>query len=578
MKLKLLILYLFAIYSLGNSQVLLLKDTAPGTDFGNPNNFIEINGNLIFTSNLTLFKTDGTSVNTNTILSNGNLSLRDFGEIFPSLVSPNEIIAVAQLPTQDRELYKINISNGNILNFDINPNSASSNPTRVTVVNISGIPYLIFRADGGATGVELYTFNRNSETVTLAQDYVNGNGDFTPDSFFEYASDNSVLFSGITPADGRELYKYDGNNIIYIKNIGFNQLDSNPNNFVELNGEFYFRANDNTAIWKTDGKSSGTVSVRDFSGLTSGSVRRILDYSVGNELYFVAFAINGSNPGLTLWKTDGTTVGTTFVKTLSTNGYQIQNQFDFNGYHYYTLDSGSDSVDLWRTDGTANGTTLVDTDPTTTDPNYPSGFTEIGGRVYFAANRAVTGRELFAITPTGSITLAANINPGNADSNPRDFLEYNGKIYFRADDGTHGIELWSYDLTNFTASLVDDIEVGSGSSSPVPRYVFNDVMYIDAFRSDVGREPFMYQDPTLSTNSPKEVNSFKLYPNPATEAFEIASQIPVETVTITDISGKVVKQFNEALNQYNVTDITSGIYFIKIVSGTSEEILKLVKN
>ena len=577
MKLKLLILCLFTLCTATKAQVQLLKDTAPGTTFGNPNNFMEVNGNVIFTSDLTLWKTDGTSTNTNTILSNGNLTLRDFSSIYPSLVNPNEIIAVAQQVTQNRELYKINILNGSATNYDINPGSPSSVPTTVRRASISGVPYLFFSADGGSTGVELYTFNRNTETVSLIQDYVPGTGDFAPANFFEYTSDNSVLFSGFTPTDGRELYKYDGNNIIYVKNISLNQLDSNPNNFVEFNGEFYFRARDNTAIWKTDGTTAGTVSVRDFSGLTSGAVRRILNYSVGNALYFVAFALNGSNTGLTLWKTDGTTLGTTFVKELSNIGYQVQNQFDFNGFHYFTLDSGTDSVELWRTDGTANGTTLVDTDPTTTDPNFPSGFTEVGNRIYFTANRTVTGRELFALTSTGSVVLAANINPGNADSNPRDFMEYNGKLYFRADDGTHGVELWSYDLTNFTAALVEDIEVGSGSSSPVPRYVFNDVLYIDAFRSDVGRELFIYQDPTLSNEAPDDLVSFKLYPNPTTNSFEVQSQLPIDKVSITDLSGKRVKEFTQPLASYDIAELHTGIYFVTVKSNNKEQTIKLIK-
>lgn len=570
MKLKLLILCLFTLCIATNAQVQLLKDTAPGTTFGNPNNFMEVNGNLIFTSDLTLWKTDGTSTNTNTILSNGNLSLRDFSSIFPSLVNPNEIIAVAQQVTQNRELNKINIVNGSATNYDINPGSASSNPTNLTEATISGIPYLFFSADGGSTGVELYKFNRNTETATLVQDFEPGVTDFSPTNLFDYSTDNSILFSGETSANGRELYKYDGNTISLLKDLNSNG-SSFPRIFNLCNGKAYFVAladNNQSYIYETDGTSSGTVLIT--------SAQFASDFYVYNDsLYFTNLLSNDYY----LFKLDCQTNQLTTMALLADEliNSSINNYFEFNGYLYFVVDPFDNSPELWRTDGTPSGTLMVDVDPTTTVGSDPSEFTEINGSIYFTATRTVTGRELFRITPTGSIALVANINPGNSDSNPRDFLEYNGKIYFRADDGTHGIELWSYDLTNFTASLVDDIEVGAGNGSPIPRYVFNNKLYIDAFRSGVGRELFTYQDPTLSNKSPDDLVSFKFYPNPTTNSFEITSQAPVELVTITDISGKEIKSFIGQKFEYDISNLTKGIYFVKVKSNGKVNIVKLVK-
>lgn len=51
---------------------------------------------------------------------------------------------------------------------------------------------------------------------------------------------------------------------------------------------------------------------------------------------------------------------------------------------------------------------------------------------------------LSALFP-GIIALIADINPGGANSLPRDFAVFNNKLYFRTDDGLYGEELWVCD-------------------------------------------------------------------------------------------------------------------------------------
>jgi ELWxxDGT repeat protein len=70
------------------------------------------------------------------------------------------------------------------------------------------------------------------------------------------------------------------------------------------------------------------------------------------------------------------------------------------------------------------------------------------GKVYFQANSASAGFEVWEYDGTNAPTLLLDINSGAASSSPKDFLVYNSKLYFSADDGTNGRQLWVYDGIN----------------------------------------------------------------------------------------------------------------------------------
>src|SRR5205085_12705212 len=85
----------------------------------------------------------------------------------------------------------------------------------------------------------------------------------------------------------------------------------------------------------------------------------------------------------------------------------------------------------------------------------PRDFMEFGGKVYFSAERADVGNELFRIDQ-GQPVLVDDAVPGIAASYPGDMTAYKNAIYMRAFDPTHGSELFRYDGT--TRTLVADID------------------------------------------------------------------------------------------------------------------------
>lgn len=83
----------------------------------------------------------------------------------------------------------------------------------------------------------------------------------------------------------------------------------------------------------------------------------------------------------------------------------------------------------------------------------------------------------------------------------------------------------------------------------------------------------------LSTDEYSFQNALTIYPNPTNEYFKVekSSNVNIESIKIYNISGKLVKEFTES-ERYNVSDLNSGFYFLRIKTDKSQTIKKLVKS
>jgi len=74
------------------------------------------------------------------------------------------------------------------------------------------------------------------------------------------------------------------------------------------------------------------------------------------------------------------------------------------------------------------------------------------------------------------------------------------------------------------------------------------------------------------------------YPNPATTSFVIRTEAGVSEkrmVTITDLSGRVVKTFvmpSSGVETVATNDLSNGTYFIRMTSATHAEVARIVVN
>jgi len=190
-------------------------------------------------------------------------------------------------------------------------------------------------------------------------------------------------------------------------------------------------------LWRTDGTAEGTVTVTDhFPWLLTGSRD------------FVFFA---SGDGL--WRSDGTQAGTLFLKPLS---FALTIRFDNRLSDMRGTDSGvyfdastSDAgVEPWFSDGTPEGThRIADVNPGTPS-SYPQSAVWFGGRLYFFANDAQNGWQLWRANDAGEdarrLTDLANPVPpfGRSDESPFSVGSGPNGIVFAAGDLEHGVELW----------------------------------------------------------------------------------------------------------------------------------------
>lgn len=83
----------------------------------------------------------------------------------------------------------------------------------------------------------------------------------------------------------------------------------------------------------------------------------------------------------------------------------------------------------------------------------------------------------------------------------------------------------------------------------------------------------------LSTDEYSFQNALTIYPNPTNEYFKVekSNNVNIESIKIYNISGKLVKEFTES-ERYNVSDLNSGFYFLRIKTVKSQTIKKLVKS
>lgn len=77
----------------------------------------------------------------------------------------------------------------------------------------------------------------------------------------------------------------------------------------------------------------------------------------------------------------------------------------------------------------------------------------------------------------------------------------------------------------------------------------------------------------LSDNN-NENDKFLLFPNPVTDQFSIKSDQPVLAIFITDMNGRILKDYSsQDTNAFNVSEITAGMYFL-IIEKENGQILK----
>lgn len=446
--------------------------------------------------------------------------------------------------------------------MDIRSGTDASSPSRLTVFKNK---LVFFATDGNVApgnGYELWSLD-TAGVLELIYNIGPGtaSSNFASDNIRIAIAAGRLIFPANDGTNGNELYSWDGVNApVLAKDINpAAGTGSNPADLVALNNKVYFAANNGTAgneLWEYDPVYGTARMLKDINPLGSSNPVNLMVYN--GKLYFSAFE---TTAGTELYVYDPATDETEIAADIypGANGSTPQSMVLVAGRMYFTATESVYGRELYSITNTTvkrhtdlnlnNGNSL-----NTASTNQKLIGT-LNNMVYFSGNTSSTSPQLFKFDPKTEMTsLVYDINPlGSAT--PISFTPFNNKLYFSARTEQYGRELWSYDGMN-APMMVADIDTGVGNSNPGNFTVFNNTLYFTATEPQTGTELYKYTDASLGIQNVRFDADIKLYPNPATSEAYLEMQLKQSgqlSVQLFDIMGRVV--FATGMQRYDAGNV-----------------------
>jgi ELWxxDGT repeat protein len=350
-----------------------------------------------------------------------------------------------------------------------------------------------FVADDGAAGNELWVTDGTGAGTSRVADLRPGAASALPGPgtrFEAVAFQGGLLFAADDGARGTELWFSDGTGAgtRLVKDIAPGTAASSPRGFTVVGATAFFAVtgvNGTAELWRTDGTAAGTKLVRDI-GLGDADPVAMIAY--GSTLVFGGRVTPDGTPGLWV-STAGTAATTGPVKSLRTLPSSLTL---FQGKVLFAAAPAGTATDvvLWSSDGSAGGTAaLANSSPAATDPALltplgtdlfyaatvgtarhlfrtdgvsqirifssetvtPAAMATAGGKLFVAALRSSTsvGTELYLYgsSPIPALTLLADATPGAGSSNPTSLTPVGSSLLYVASDLASSASLWKSDGT-----------------------------------------------------------------------------------------------------------------------------------
>ena len=425
----------FMVKDIQNENNPSLRNITDLTSFG---------GDLYFSANdglsgQELWRSDGTEEGTILV---GDIN--PSGDSRPTWMTVHEssLFFSANDGTHGTELWKLDSSLSPVLVKDINgPNSpSSSSPSYLT--SFDG--HLYFSATNASNGTELWVTDGTETGTQLAVDVRIGFRGSLPEAISVVnllTSDGTVqdrlIFAADNGTTGAELWQSDGTQggTILIRDILAGTGDSNPSDLIASGGKLFFSASvqsppEHRELWVSDGSTDGTLLLKDLNNGSSSDPFRFTD--ANGNLFFVANGTNSSGSfryGQELYVSDGTRDGTHLVKDINTqpstygSSSSVPNNLTAVGARvFFTADDQAGGIlnrELWVSDGTEEGTYLVkDFNPI--GSSNVGEMVDVDGTLFFSVSVDGLGIEMWKSDGTESGTvLVKDIFPGATSSIPR---------------------------------------------------------------------------------------------------------------------------------------------------------------
>lgn len=276
----------------------------------------------------------------------------------------------------------------------------------------------------------------------------------------------------------QSLYKIEGGISVKVKDFGTSNFYTKEPPIILDNQLIFYTTHSvvneipTLQVWRSDGTTSGTTIIKDIDKLfnfdPSGYEDKKLSLKIGNQVYFIIKRdIGSNNVSVELWKTDG--VSTMFIKEIANYDYFFDDSVyriasklaNFNGKLLFNFYN-----EIWISDGTLTGTNKV---KTISSLNYDVASGKWGilnDKFYFAgfSGTNTDGSNDFELWQSDGTTtgtlLLKNISPANS-SNPNYFKTINNKLYFKAQNE----EIWQSDGTMNGTVFIQNIPKPANSPS-----------------------------------------------------------------------------------------------------------------
>ena len=202
-----------------------------------------------------------------------------------------------------------------------------------------------------------------------------------------------------------------------------------------------------------------------------------------------------------------------------------------NGTMYFQAERAGQGNELWATDGTAAGTRFIKDLYSGPNSSNPHSFVGMNGKVYFLAKGANNTDDLWETdgTTTGTkLIFQSNFN--NAIGSTA-LQVMNGKIYFNAVTTAEGVEIWESDGTTAGTKLLKDINAGNGNGGFGNSIVYNNKLYFEAFDGTGS---------TLWSTDGTTAGTIKVSNNPVSFIYNMCVLNNMIYFTATDATGRVL--------------------------------------
>ncbi|HEX8018013.1 MAG TPA: T9SS type A sorting domain-containing protein, partial [Flavobacterium sp.] len=119
---------------------------------------------------------------------------------------------------------------------------------------------------------------------------------------------------------------------------------------------------------------------------------------------------------------------------------------------------------------------------------------------------------------------------------------------------------------------------------PKAGYAIGDIIpntaniYFDS-NPPIATDPCLTEFVSTLANQGLAFSNFNYYPNPVNNSLTISNNTLMETAEITSILGQKIKsvKVDDLHAQIDLSDLSNGIYFVKVSSGNQEKTIKIIK-